>query len=381
MILERNHPTLPDVNAETLTTQPIERAFTAPSSWYTSQAFHDFDQDAIVANSWQYVGHVAQLQNVGDHIVASIAGNPVIAVRGKDDVIRGFYNVCRHRAGPLALENGCSERGMLQCKYHGWTYTLEGMLRGVPHWDRVDLFDKKDYGLVPVSLEVWQGLIFINLSDASTPLEDTVAGIAERIAPIDLSTLEFYKRIVYPVKCNWKAYVDNYLEGYHVPIVHPELNKVLDYAQYRTEVSAHYSLQYSPFRADAEASMYGNADKAFYYFVFPNMMLNIVGQRLQVNLIVPTGPNTCDVIFDYLFADAHSDAALETIAADLAYSEVVQREDEEICERVQIGLGSRSYHVGRYSVQREEGVHHFHDLLRGAYRSQLERTNTTGSLE
>ena len=372
MILE--HPTaitsvLPDLNADTLTTQPIEQAFTAPSSWYTDPEFHVFDREAIVASHWQYVGHVSQMPNAGDHIVAQIANDPVIAVRGKDGVIRGFYNVCRHRAGPLALENGCSERGMLQCKYHGWTYTLEGSLRGVPHWDRVDLFDKKDYGLTPVALETWQGLIFMNLSPAPAPLLETVQGISERIAPISLSNLQFHQRIVYPVKCNWKAYVDNYLEGYHVPIVHPELNKVLDYAQYRTETAPQYSLQYSPFRKDADSSFYGEADEAFYYFIFPNIMLNIVGSRLQVNLIVPTGADTCDVIFDYLYADT---SQLETIAADFAYSEVVQREDEEICERVQIGLGSRSYHAGRYSVQREEGVHHFHDLLRGAYRTALE---------
>jgi choline monooxygenase len=375
MILE-HHPFLPDLTPETLTTQPIERAFTAPSSWYTSTDFHRFDVAALEARSWQYVGHVAQIPNAGDHVVSSIAGNPVIVVRGKDDVVRAFYNVCRHRAGPLALENGTCERGVLQCKYHGWTYTLDGMLRGVPHWDRVDLFDKKDYGLIPVNLETWQGLIFVNLEEQPAPLEDTVQGIAERIAPINLEHLSFYKRIVYPIRCNWKTYVDNYLEGYHVPIVHPELNKVLDYTQYRTETYSSYSLQYSPFRADAEAGMYGNADRAFYYFVFPNMMLNIVGHRLQVNLVVPKSADTCDVIFDYYYADATSPEVLETIRADLEYSEVVQREDEEICERVQIGLQSRAYHAGRYSVQREEGVHHFHDLLRTAYRRQLEDSAT-----
>jgi choline monooxygenase len=376
MILEptlRLHPTLPDLTEDTLTTQAIERAFTAPSSWYTAPGFHDFDREAVMAAHWQYVGHEAQVKNVGDHIVAHVAGEPLIVVRGKDMVLRAFYNVCRHRAGPLALENGNCERGVLQCKYHGWTYTLEGSLRGVPHWDRVDLFDKKDYGLTPINLETWQGLLFVNLSPAPRPLEDTVAGIAERIAPLDMTNLSFSRRVIYPVKCNWKAYVDNYLEGYHVPIVHPELNKVLDYAQYRTETMAHYSLQYSPFKADADASMYGDAQQAFYYFVFPNMMLNIVGQRLQMNLVVPTGAQTCDVIFDYLYADTSSEAAQAQIEADFAYSEVVQREDEEICEQVQRGLSSRSYTVGRYSVQREEGVHHFHDLLRGAYRRHLER--------
>jgi choline monooxygenase len=363
---------LPDLDPQHLTTEPIERAFTAPASWYITPGFYDFDQTAILAKHWQYAGHITQIPNIGDCLTLTVADNPLLVVRGKDLVVRAFYNVCRHRAGPLLLESGNCERGMLQCQYHGWTYTLDGMLRGVPHWNRVDLFDKKDYGLIAVALEVWQGLIFVNLQENPVPLADTLAGIGERIAPIDLSGLQFYQRVVYPTKCNWKAYVDNYLEGYHVPIVHPELNKILDYNQYRTETYDHYSLQYSPFRADAESGMYGDAERAFYYFVFPNIMLNIVGNRLQTNLIVPTGPDTCDVIFDYYYSNTSSASALATIAADLAYSDTIQREDEEICARVQLGLRSRAYSSGRYSVEREEGVHHFHDLLRQAYKQHLE---------
>jgi choline monooxygenase len=362
---------LPDLLPQHLDMVPIEQAYTAPATWYTTGGFYAFDNEAIFSRQWQYAGHVQQLPNPGDCLLLTVADNPLIVVRGKDNELRAFYNVCRHRAGPLMTSSGHCERGMLQCQYHGWTYTLDGMLRGVPHWNRVDLFDKRDYGLLPVAIDVWQGLIFVHLSPNPRAIGEQLAGISERIAPINVSGLQFEQKIVYPVACNWKAYVDNYLEGYHVPIVHPELNKILDYNQYRTETYDNYSLQYSPFRSDADALMYSNAERAFYYFVFPNIMLNIVGDRLQVNVVVPTGPETCDVHFEYLYRDVASDAARTVIASDIAYSETVQREDEEICAQVQRGLRSKAYHVGRYSVEREEGVHHFHGLLRAAYQQML----------
>ena len=165
--------------------------------------------------------------------------------------------------------------------------------------------------------------------------------------------------------------MDNYLEGYHVPIVHPELNKVLDYTNYVTEAHPWYSLQYSPFRSDADNSMYGaNATEAFYYCVFPNLMLNIIAGRLQLNYVRPLDAEHCEVIFDYFYDDVTSHAAQEQIATDVRYSEEVQREDEEICAHVQHGLHSRSYHTGRFSVEREEGVHHFQALLKGCLKKR-----------
>ncbi len=360
---------LPDFTTDTLATHPIERAHTIPASWYTHDAVFEFERKAIFDASWQYVGHVSQVAHAGDVLIGEVTHNPVLITRGQDNILRAFHNVCRHRAGPLATENACGLR-VLQCKYHGWTYTLDGMLRGVPHWDRVDLFDKKDFGLQPVRLAEWEGLLFVNLAHAegAPPLESQFAGIRERIAPVNLSSLKHHRRVVYPIDCNWKVYVDNYLEGYHVPIVHPELNKVLDYSRYTSELHPHYSLQYSPFRADADNSMYGaDTTEAFYYFVFPNMMLNIIGDRLQVNHVAPVDAGHCNVIFDYLYRDTASDQALKQIAADIAYSEAVQREDEEICVQVQRGLRSSSYKTGRFSVEREEGVHHFQSLLRRAF--------------
>ncbi|MHB1330128.1 MAG: aromatic ring-hydroxylating oxygenase subunit alpha, partial [Gemmatimonadales bacterium] len=278
-----------------------------------------------------------------------------------------FYNVCRHRGGPLALdERGCVKA--LTCKYHGWTYRLDGTLRGVPQFDRTELFDKRDYGLVPIQVESWEGLIFVCLEPEHTPaLSTVVSGIAERIHPNLLATKRLVRQVDYRVNANWKVYVDNYLEGYHVPHVHPELNKALDYLAYTTELAPWYTLQHSPL---IENNVYtGNqGGEAFYYWIYPNFMLNLVSDRLQTNLVLPDGPDHCIVRFWYYYDDPDTPAREARIDADLAYSDSVQAEDREICDRVQLGLRSRAYDRGRFSVEMESGVYHFQQLLKQSYR-------------
>ncbi|MFN0157341.1 MAG: aromatic ring-hydroxylating oxygenase subunit alpha [Bacteroidota bacterium] len=364
----KNVPTqLPDFSEELLASEPLERAQTIPSTWYTAPEYFEFEKECIFSRSWQNVGHVSQVAKAGDHIIATVADNPVIVVRGKDNVLRAFYNVCRHRGGPLATCNGNTEH-VLQCHYHGWTYFFDGQLRGVPDWDRVELFDKKDYGLVPIRLECWEGLIFVNLAASPEPLLKSFGGIVERIAPMNLGAMKFHRRITYDVQCNWKVYADNYLEGYHLPIVHPELSKMLDYRQYVTEVFERYSLQHSPF--SGKENLYTSGDgNAFYYFVFPNFMLNILPGRLQTNIILPVSHNKTTIVFDYYYDDVTSSEAISKAEGDIAYSDKIQEEDREICEHVQRGLMSKAYHRGRFSVKREAGVHHFQNLLKEAYRN------------
>ena len=369
MIASPDRAALAALVAPALTTVPLERAETIPSAWYVDPRFHDLDREAVFGCSWQHVGHVSQVPAAGDHVLGTVAGNPVIAVRGKDGVLRGFFNVCRHRGGPLAMEDGHSD--MLQCKYHGWTYQLDGMLRGVPHFNRVELFDKKDFGLVRVKLETWEGLIFASVAEAPGPVGACLRGAAERILPTRLPELRFARRVDYEVRCNWKVYMDNYLEGYHVPYVHPELMKLYDYQSYTTEVHDWYSLQVGPLSGDD--NLYGATEgEALYYCLFPNFMLNILPGRLQTNLVVPLAADRCRVEFRYYYADVESPRARRLIEEDHAFSDTVQREDMEICERVQEGLASRAYDRGRFSVTFESGVYHFQQLLKDAYRRWLD---------
>ncbi len=362
--------TPPHLSEADLAIVPLARAETIPSAWYTEPTFHDFDREAIFEHAWHGVGHVSRLKKGGDYILAEVAGNPVIVVRGHDGQLRAFYNVCRHRGGPLALEDGCAT--VLQCKYHGWTYLLDGSLRGTPKFDRTELFDRKDYGLVPVNLDLWQGLVFVSLAADAPPVELFLRGIQERIVPTSLTDMKFYKRVTYNLRCNWKVYVDNYLEGYHLPFVHPELCTLLDFQQYITETYDWYSLQYSPIQQ--QQTIYGRAGQmAYYYFVWPNFMLNILPDRLQTNLVLPTAHDRCIVLFDYYYIDVDSEAALGRAEADVAYSHKIQLEDMEICEHVQRGLQSRAYDKGRFSVEFENAVHHFHSLVKNAYRAALKK--------
>jgi choline monooxygenase len=222
-----NPSSLPDLDPADLTVVPVERSETIPSAWYTDPRFHELDRQAVFARTWQYVADVSRLQSPGDVVVTEVAGEPIIAVRDKAGELHVFFNVCRHRGGPLALKD--EQCDMLICKYHGWTYRLDGMLRGVPHFNQVELFDKKDYGLTAVPFAQWEGRVFIHLGDRQEPIEGTFAGIRERVAPTRLEALHFVRQVEYDVRSNWKVYVDNFLEGYHVPYVHPELCTLYDY--------------------------------------------------------------------------------------------------------------------------------------------------------
>ncbi len=157
-----------NINPEDLKIHQLEKSETIPSEWYFGEEFYNFEKKNIFEKEWQYAGHISQLSKPGDYFLIEIAGNPLIVIKDDNEKIKGFYNVCRHRGGPLAFEEGNCR--MLQCKYHGWTYKLDGSLRGVPRFDRVDLFDKKDYGLHPVELDFWEGLIFVRLSKGDKSL-------------------------------------------------------------------------------------------------------------------------------------------------------------------------------------------------------------------
>lgn len=329
--------------------------------YYTDPKWSAFERGHIFRKSWQYVAHVGELAAKGDHVVADIAGQPLILVAQADGSIRAFHNVCRHRAGPLATCNG---KGVsrLRCLYHGWQYGLDGRLLAAPEMLEAVGFDKNRIALNEVAVTVWQGLVFVALDPATPPFETVFAGIETRIAPQDLASLKFYRHDRYDVACNWKVYVDNYAEGYHLPYVHPALTQAVDYSDYQSELAEYHSLQVSPI-TDPHGP-YGDGT-AYYYLVYPNLMLNCVPGRLQLNRVLPTGQDSCSVDFVWFYADTPD---LEARALqDIAFTDQVQAEDASICEHVQRGLTSGSYQPGRLSPKREAGLWHFQQLLRGDY--------------
>lgn len=355
-----------DPPAHWLAPQALESATALAAPFYVDADAAAIERQAVFARSWQLVARADQVSGSGDHVVAEIAGVPLLIVRGDDGILHALHNVCRHRAGPLALADGRGARG-LRCRYHGWGYTLDGRLRSAPEMADACAFDLAAVCLPQAHVAVWHGLIFAAL-DAAAPLDTVLAGIEPRLGGRRLDALVFERRISYEIATNWKTYVDNYLEGYHLPHVHPGLNRLLDYRAYRTELAPWHSLQSSPL--DDADTFYG-AGEALYYFVWPNTMLNILPDRLQTNRVVPLAPDRCRVDFDYYYPAGDADAAeIARRAQDLAFSDEVQAEDIAICEAVQTRLASGSYLAGRLCPRRENGVHHFHELLRRAWRER-----------
>lgn len=358
------------VNPDDLKILPIERADTIPSHWYYEPVILEIEKRAIFEKEWQLAGHISQIPNPGDSLCMHAGNEPVLIVHAEQDDYRAFFNVCKHRGGPMDVKRGTTT--VLQCQYHGWTYLMDGSLRGVPQFNKVELFDKKDFGLEPVHLRTWQGLLFVNTAKNPPDFENVLNGISERIAPINLNRFTHFKSVEYLIKCNWKLYADNFLEGYHIPIVHPELAKLLDYRNYVTETDEYHSLQYSPFSKNGDDNIYGSDDgQAFYYFIYPNMMLNILPGRLQTNVIEPVDAENCRVLFHYYYENTEKAVKSGMAEKDIEYSEKIQDEDIEICEAVQRGLHSSAYHKGRFSVERELGVYHFQSLLKKSLKTAV----------
>lgn len=354
------------LNSADLKALPLERASTIPATWYTDRAVHDFEQREVFARNWQLAGEGISLAQPGDFRVEDIAGGGIVLLRDKHGVLRAFHNVCRHRAGPVAAGKGNCK--ILRCRYHGWVYRLDGTLHTAPEIGDVENFDPADFGLVPLTVSAETCLLFAARTNAarigSATLAEVFGRIRKRVGQFNFDKLNFYRRDTYDMSCNWKAYVDNYLEGYHLPQVHPELNKILDYQEYTTEVFDGYSLQHSDIAQPTGAYDPG---QAFYYFIFPNIMLNMLPGRMQTNVVLPLGPDRCRVVFDYYYDDVASEAARKKIEEDISFGDLVQKQDIDICEQVQKGLASGVYERGRLSVKRELGVHHFQNMLRAAY--------------
>lgn len=354
---------------DVLAIQALGDAFALPARYYTDERMPALDAAAVFNRSWQLVCHQSRIAGVGDHVVSSIGSLPILVIRSDADGIRGFHNVCRHRAGPIAQCDGLGAKA-LRCRYHGWTYGLDGVLRSAPEMAGAKDFDPASIRLPELRVHVWQGLVFVAAGDAP-PFEDFVAGIDQRLGPdCALAGYRFHHRASYDIACNWKVYVDNYLEGYHVPHIHPGLNRLLDYRSYVTQTAEWYSFQFSPL--ESAPDLYGSGE-ALYYFMYPNTMLNILPGRLQTNRVIPIDVGHCRVEFDFFYSDDGGDEAAARRAKDLEFSDVVQIEDITICEDVQRGLASGSYEAGRLNPLRENAVHHFHELLRRAYREAAVR--------
>ena len=359
-------PTVKEILASYNAAAALPDAYTIPAPWYTDARIAQLELQNVFSRTWQSVGRTEQVEKPGQYVTATVAGEPIVAVRGGDGILRAFYNVCRHHAMTV-MNEPCGHAQHMRCPYHGWTYNLEGELRGMTEFEGVCNFDRAQNGLVPVRIELWENFIFVNLDPNAAPLRDFLGALVGLAKPLNFGGLKFVERRSYIQQCNWKVYVDNFLDGgYHVPHMHKGLNSVLDYTNYTIENVDRCCVQSSPVAVDksseASAAATRKGDRAYYFWQYPNFMLNWYEGYLDTNLVIPLGADRCEVIFDFYFGDT-SEAQMPYIRESMGVSERVQQEDIVICDGVQRGLSSRAYQAGRLSVRREAGEHLFHRLL------------------
>lgn len=241
-----------------------------------------------------------------------------------------------------------------------------------PEMEGTENFRAQDFGLLPVRVSEWSGLVFVNLDDQAVPLEEALGELPSQAGKFNFGGMRLHERRDYVMECNWKTYIDNYLEGYHLPSVHPSLNRELDYNQYTTELYPRHSLQWSPIRgAENEKTVArryrqevsgGPAAemRAEYYWIFPNWMLNCYPDNVSLNIVLPLDAERCVAIFEWYFAEEQLRSGIP--AETVGFSDEIQVEDGRICETVQRNLRSCSYTRGRYSVKQETALFHFHSL-------------------
>ncbi len=344
----------------------LEKAWTIPAPWYFDARIAQLERASVFAANWQVVGRVDQVQQIGQFFTIDVNAEPLLVVRSDDGNLLAFYNVCRHHAAAVEPQSaGCAKQ--FRCPYHGWTYGNDGALKGMVEFEGVCNFERKDNGLVPVRVDTWENFIYVNLDGKAAPLREFLGKVPSLVTPLQLTEkLHYFDRRIYTLNCNWKVYVDNYLDGgYHVPHAHKGLSSVVEYTKYTIENFERSCLQSSPLDASSAIESSIGATRqghAFYLWIYPNFMINAYSGVMDTNLVLPLAVDKCAVIFDYYFADISS-AAAQHHRESIAVSEKVQDEDMAICDSVQHGLASHAYVAGRLSVRREAGEHLFHRLL------------------
>ena len=325
---------------------------TLPASWYHDPDVYERERHAIFATEWLYAGHDRALRSPGDYLATDVCGWQVLVVVDKSGALRGFHNVCRHRAGPL-VDDDTGNAALLVCRYHGWAYDLDGSLRTARDFGDAEDLDTSQFGLHPVRVDRWRGLVFVNLDPAAPSLLDALADFASECDGFPMEDMVFTSEVSHELAANWKTYADNYMEGYHIPLVHPTLNREIDARQYRVDVRDRYAIHSAPARD-------GSPTSGRWLWRFPNLALNLYPDGMNVERFVPLGPTRTRVVYHYFFRDGREDK--DSIEMSMQLLE----EDARICEAVQRNLESGVYDTGRLSPRHEGGVARLQELVRQA---------------
>ena len=347
--------------------------------YYTDPVLYEAEQRLILERTWQFAGHVNDLAGPGAYLTAYAGNQPILVLRDDNGELRAYRNVCRHRASQLLTGSGQC-KGAIRCRYHGWTYKFDGTLIGVPEGLAYgDRLNKSKLGLMPVRIEEVSGLLFVNLDRDATPFADMLGDLPARLDRYGLRNLEPYDHHTASQPANWKIVADNYLEGYHVPIAHPGLMRMLDYKHYDTEVHENWVWVEAPFRtkpssnrferlyADLVEPMPGltEADRHVwrYIYIYPNTAIDLYPDQVAVWQMVPDGIDASKDIFANYRAAGVTPRTRAVHWLNAYVNKLVSDEDIDLVGAVQAGVQTRGYGCGPLST-RELGVAWFADRIR-----------------
>lgn len=346
----------------------IRKASTLPASFYADANSYELGKERYFAQSWQFIGDDSVVKVPGQvypfELLPGLLNEPLVLTRDSKDAIHLLSNVCTHRG--MQLCEGAGNERFLRCRYHGRRFGLDGKFQHMPEFEEVENFPTDADHLSPVGLAKWGPFLFASLNP-QRPFEADFAPILDRLSWLPLNQFRHdpANSRDYMVRCHWALYVDNYLEGFHIPFIHASLNEVLEYENYNTYTYDSCNLQLAEakgtegcFDLPKSSPDYGKNISAYYYWCFPNLMLNFYPWGLSVNVIRPMGPDLTKVSFIRYVWDATKIAVGAGAELDR-----VEREDEQVVELVNKGIKSRFYDRGRFSPKREIGTHHFHRLL------------------
>jgi choline monooxygenase len=349
--------------------EQIARAKTIDTDFYTNSTSFELAKEKIFVPSWQFIGNADLVKFPGDVVPFSLLdgylSEPLLLTKDKHDQIHCLSNVCTHRGNILAYK-ACSKASNLRCKYHGRIFDLDGQMVSMPEFKEVEGFPCADDHLPKLPLFNWGKWLFTSIGN-NTNVLDYLKPMMERLSWLPIEEFVYRADLgkSYEMDANWALYCENYLEGFHIPFVHASLNAALDFGEYSTELYANSNLQIgigkneeACFDLPASSPDYGQKIAAYYYWIYPNMMFNFYPWGLSVNVVQPIGVSRTKVDFMvYMWKEEKYDKGA---GSNL---DKVEMEDEEIVENVQLGIRSRFYKHGRYSVTRETGTHHFHRLI------------------
>ena len=355
---------------------------TLPGRYYYDSTIYDQEIERIFSEMWVCVGRAETLPDPGSYQLVTLGNESIIIVRGRDRHLRAFYNVCRHRGARLCSEVAGQLKGSIQCRYHAWTYGLDGRLIGAPNVLHDEQFDSATRGLFPVALEVWEGMIWLNLSDHPEPIEDQLhPTLIERFGSYvpftryDVGNLKVGKTIVYDLQANWKLLLENFMECYHCSPMHPELCHLLP--AFRSGIADLVDGEAATLADSVEAfTMTGKASRPHlpgllpqdlrrYYGVVlnPNMLLNLLDDHVVIHTLLPQAPDhtlvTCDWLFDpQVMAQPNFDPmdAVELF-------DIVNKQDWEVCELTQQSMRSKAFRAGGIYVPTERHIRVFADFV------------------